>query len=359
MRILLITSFAPPHGGLTAWTTQYLNGMENTDNNIICVNTNYIGFDKIVSGKRNLFYELKRSFRIWRDTVKESRKKPDVAHLCSPCSLSGCLRDIVTLILVFLCSKKTKRILHCHCNLVDYVGEGKLHKTVFKLFLKLTDGVFVMNEQSERYMNCLSYEPLWNIPNCIQDVQHEITITESIVSKNDEMQVLFLGRQTHAKGVDVVLQVAKLAQQRGANIHFHIVGDENTYTEQFMPFPANVTNHGQKDHDSAMAFMKQADAFLFPSRTEGFPYVVLEAMMTETAIVASDVGAIREMVSGTGAYVADSFNAEEYLNALVAFCDKETRQQAAEQGRTKYLSHYTPAAVTTMILDAYQKLIRG
>jgi len=43
-----------------------------------------------------------------------------------------------------------------------------------------------------------------------------------------------------------------------------------------------------------------ADIVVLPSISEGFPYVVVEAMMCGAAIVASDVGGVREALGNTG-----------------------------------------------------------
>ena len=57
---------------------------------------------------------------------------------------------------------------------------------------------------------------------------------------------------------------------------------------------------GEVDHDTVLAELLQADLFVFPSYTEGFPNVILEAMACGCPIVSSDVGAIPEMLDMNG-----------------------------------------------------------
>ena len=57
---------------------------------------------------------------------------------------------------------------------------------------------------------------------------------------------------------------------------------------------------GEVDHDGVLAELLQADMFVFPSYTEGFPNVILEAMACGCPIVSSDVGAIPEMLDIEG-----------------------------------------------------------
>ena len=53
----------------------------------------------------------------------------------------------------------------------------------------------------------------------------------------------------------------------------------------------------KKGHDDAMRMLANAEIFVLPSHTEGFPNAVLEAMALAKAIIASRVGAIPEMLA--------------------------------------------------------------
>jgi len=48
--------------------------------------------------------------------------------------------------------------------------------------------------------------------------------------------------------------------------------------------------------DSASTLLKAFDVFALPSRTEAFPYVLLEAGLAQLPVVASNVGGIPEVV---------------------------------------------------------------
>jgi glycosyltransferase involved in cell wall biosynthesis len=53
---------------------------------------------------------------------------------------------------------------------------------------------------------------------------------------------------------------------------------------------------GELPHDKALQEIADCDIFVLPSHTEGFPYVILEAMAYERPIVATCVGAIPDML---------------------------------------------------------------
>jgi len=54
---------------------------------------------------------------------------------------------------------------------------------------------------------------------------------------------------------------------------------------------------GMVDHGEISDYLKNAHIFALPSKWEGFPYTIIEAMNYGLAIIASDVGGIKEAVS--------------------------------------------------------------
>lgn len=55
---------------------------------------------------------------------------------------------------------------------------------------------------------------------------------------------------------------------------------------------------GSRPHEEIALWMNAADCLCVPSRSEGMPNVVLEALASGLPIVATDVGAVREMLEG-------------------------------------------------------------
>jgi glycosyltransferase involved in cell wall biosynthesis len=113
--------------------------------------------------------------------------------------------------------------------------------------------------------------------------------------------------------------------------------------------------------DDARPYFGAFDVFAFPSRFEGFPLALLEALLARSAVVASDVGDVSEIVQDgeTGLLVrAEDPNAlADAINRLLA--DPDLRQRLGEQGRQRVLEHFTADHMTRGFERLYEELLTG
>jgi len=116
------------------------------------------------------------------------------------------------------------------------------------------------------------------------------------------VEVLFLSRLERAKGVfDFVEAVARLGTE-GAGARF-VIGGEGPERAPLERELARLQLEGQASlpgwlkGPQKLAALAAADLFVFPSHVEGFPNTLLEAMAAGLPVVASDVGAVRELVT--------------------------------------------------------------
>jgi glycosyltransferase involved in cell wall biosynthesis len=106
------------------------------------------------------------------------------------------------------------------------------------------------------------------------------------------------------------------------------------------------------------SFLPGFDVVAFPSRFEGFPLAVLEAMLAQRPVVASDVGSVREAVrhGDTGLLVpADDPGAlASALADLLA--DRELRRTLGARARTLVLERYTDTEMARSFEALYDEL---
>ena len=121
-----------------------------------------------------------------------------------------------------------------------------------------------------------------------------------------------VGRIDPFKGVDSFIRAAATVASSVPQARFVHVGPvERSHEDYFAHCSGLVASLGLRDRfrfvgevaeiDDELAEM---DVVVLPSRTEGLPYALLEAMAAGRPVVASAVGGIPELVGGAGILVA-------------------------------------------------------
>jgi glycosyltransferase involved in cell wall biosynthesis len=171
--------------------------------------------------------------------------------------------------------------------------------------------------------------------------QHTVTIT--------------VGRDHHDKGLDVLLDALELLPpDEAALLHVLLVG---TGTDQVgTRLRSSATLHRLGERDDVARLLRGADLLVLPSRTEGTPNVVLEAMATGLPCIVTDVGDCRELVADTGAVVATEDPAA-LASALLAMMRRSPteRSELGAQARERIVTHFDRAAARA----TYRRLWTG
>ena len=121
--------------------------------------------------------------------------------------------------------------------------------------------------------------------------------------------LLFIGNLLPVKGVDVLLQACRTLAAQRDDWCLHLVGDGAERVRlaaqaQALGLGDKVLFHGSRAHAELPDWLRAADLFVLPSRSEGIPNVLLEASACATPYVASEVGGIPEIASlGAGILV--------------------------------------------------------
>jgi glycosyltransferase involved in cell wall biosynthesis len=127
-----------------------------------------------------------------------------------------------------------------------------------------------------------------------EEAQHQLGLSPAT------RHLLFIGNLLEVKGVDVLLQACQLLGKRRDDWHLHLIGEGKlraslTRLADTLGIAEKVTFHGSLPHHTLPAWLRAADLFVLPSRSEGVPNVLLEASACGTPYVASDVGGIPEI----------------------------------------------------------------
>lgn len=343
MRILLVSPLPPPYGGIARWTENYLQfiGMSNE---VTVVDTS-LGPDYAPSRPSAAWRQFKRTVRILRDLSKEAKEDYDVAHINSSCRPIGIIRD-------WICAYKLHRksvpfVFHCHCNVEDQLGKGRVARFFFQKTLSMATLVYVLNHSSESFCNKYAEGKTKLCPNSIDErlISREHRIREYVKTG------VYVGHLYASKGLESLIATAK----RYPAICFRVVGKYNArYNEDCNT--DNLLFVGEKNEAEVLSELDNADLFLFPSHSEGFSIALLEAMARGLPVIATDVGANREMLEDKGGIIIDGVS-DEALD-LSSIAEQQRRINMSNYEITKVRTCYTHTVVFDSIVRDYRSMIR-
>ena len=338
MKILLLSPLPPPAGGIATWTEAYCWFCYDHGHEVCVVNTALRG--RRVEKRRNLLREIERTVSIVGAFCRQiHKKKYDVVHINTSCSPLGLLRDTICMLL----AGSNKTVLHCHCNVEDQIGSSRLANKLLKYAAMKASVILVLNTKSKIYIEALSGKPAQIVPNFID---------ASFVSENHEIRpeiqkVVFVGHIRREKGIfEILTAAAKLL-----DVEFQLVGPVcEDFSEELIP--SNVQMVGTKTRVEIMEILQAADVFVFPSYTEGFSVAMLEAMASGLPIIATDVGANRDMIEEFGGILVTTKSSEAIVSAIVELAtDAERRANMSKWNIQKVQRLYSADTVLGSLLQ--------
>ena len=170
------------------------------------------------------------------------------------------------------------------------------------------------------------------------------------------LAVVHVGRLAAEKNLPLLVQTFRAIQTKRPEARLVLVGDgpERGRLQKAHP---DFIFAGVHRGESLGRQVASADLFLFPSLSETFGNVTLEAMAAGLPLVAFDYGAAREVVRhGESGWLADREDAEAFIaGALQLAADAELRQRIGSAARTAMLDS-DPAALSRRFADLLANL---
>jgi len=156
-------------------------------------------------------------------------------------------------------------------------------------------------------------------------------------SKHQYPTVGVVYRKMSTKGIDIALEAVHIAGKTMPNLRLIMYGSHPL--KHKLP-PNTVYEYKPKDEQLRKIYAS-CDAWLFPSRLEGFGLPILEAMACRTPVIGTPAGAAPELLSNGAGILVQPEDPEDMARAIVQICslfDEEwqTMSDAAYAKATNY-----------------------
>jgi len=216
------------------------------------------------------------------------------------------------------CIKNKIDMIHTHhryleflANLISSKANIKTVTTVHsivegkKMFSFKSDKIIAVSHSVENMLKTkynVPNEKIVMLYNCIEDFKNipqapDQNIKAKLGLPSSAKILLFIGRITKVKGVDVLIDAFKIVNQRIKNLYLLILGMnyDNTLNLNNKYLPEGIKL--LKPVENPYPYYSIANIVVLPSRIDPFPYVMLEAGLMKKPFIGSNTGGISEFIN--------------------------------------------------------------
>ena len=223
-----------------------------------------------------------------------------------------------------------------------HYGVGWLRKPIVAYLRKFHNATACTMVPTRELMRTLSENGFANLKVVSRGVDTKLfniskrdTSLRSSWGATDNTKVLIsVGRMAPEKNLDQVLKTYEALKLTGQSFKLVMVGD-GPLKEQFQKRYPEIIFPGMLSQSNLAAYYASSDLFIFPSQTETFGNVTLEALASGIPVLAFDCAAARDWVqTGINGWLVAENNPEGFAaQAVTVFSSKDLLGQITQSTR--------------------------
>jgi glycosyltransferase involved in cell wall biosynthesis len=172
--------------------------------------------------------------------------------------------------------------------------------------------------------------------------------------------ILFVGSMEARKNLLIVLRALETVRE---DIHLVAVGRWTPYVKQIQAWIRSHSKLASRVHllhhvDSSElpAFYRSAELFVYPSFFEGFGIPVLEALVSDTPVIAA-TGSCLEEAGGSGSLYTDPNDADELASLIHSVLSQPQLSTAMRKAGREHAARFDSNRLTHQMLSLYKRFL--
>ena len=168
---------------------------------------------------------------------------------------------------------------------------------------------------------------------------------EKFGAKNGQIRLLYVGRVSREKHLDLLAEAYRRLRDEGLSIQLCVVG-HGPYSQEFSESLPEALFTGYLTGEELAAAYASADIFVFPSTTDTFGNVIIEAQASGVPVIVSDSGGPKELVENDrNGLITKSHDVEDLVRAIRELvADPDRRKRMGDFARESVINRTWPNA---------------
>lgn len=190
-------------------------------------------------------------------------------------------------------------------------------KIIFEYIFRNADFVVSLGGKLTQFLNnIVPYSKIRVISNGVANKPDNFPVFGDITN------FVFVSRFAENKGIRQLVTAIHRLNELGweDKLRFHLVGNGPLWDEINTNLKEkNVIIYGSVNDEELDRIYKNSQVMIFPTLFEGMPTVILEAMSYGLPIIASDVGAVSELVDGKNGFLIAPGSIDDIIEKILLF----------------------------------------
>jgi len=168
---------------------------------------------------------------------------------------------------------------------------------------------------------------------------------EKFGPKNGQVRLLYVGRVSREKDLDLLAQAYRRLRNEGLSVQLFVVG-HGPYSKTLSETLPDAFFTGYLTGKELATAYASADIFVFPSTTDTFGNVIIEAQASGVPVIVSDAGGPKELVEDkANGFITRSHDVDDFTRAIRDLVvDSALRERMGNRARQSVTERTWPNA---------------
>ena len=356
-KVLFIVPVPPPYTGLEIMSRLFLNSRIKEEFNIlhICSNLNRHNCSRGIVRLYNLYRFFLLFCKIF---ISEVLFYPKITYSILSENFTGFMRTSFIALIAKLFNNKV--VMHLHgANFRNYyINRGFFMQGYIRFILKKIDCIVVLaGNLKQQFSGIYPPDRIEVVPNGVLPKEQDFSENRFKKNSSENIDILFLGLLSQAKGFHEALKAIPLMLEREKNVRFIFAGErirvernilfdyegkrikveniDGLILELTHKYSQQIIFSGIVEDKSKDELFKKSDIFILPSYSEGLPVSIIEAMSYGLPVVTTAVGALPDYLKeGENCFFIQPGDYQKLSEKLICLIRDSLLRQ--EMGRNNY-----------------------